>query len=603
MEPNVASNPASTPDTPWLPWVVVVAVTVLYLATAPSWVLGGDNGEFATLGFEGGVAHPSGYPLYILYLRAMSWLPGAEPAHTAALATALLGGPIAWVLQRACRAWGAGATASAIAVILFATGPLPFLIFTQAEVFALNTLLSALVVWLAADAGPLRGVARAAVLAAIAGLALSNHLSAIWLAPIGLYGFGLGVLEAERRWLPVVVAPLCLLAGLLPYLSLLSMADSAGWVWGHPTALDDVLGHFLRRDYGSLTLAAEGTENVTLANLGSLALSLGRSTLFAPALVGLGALGLAIARPANGQRAAWIALATTFLAAGPVFIALFNIPPVALGLHVVQRFHILPAMLLIVPTAIGLSQVTAWFARDAPLPAVMRDPIVSVGAILICGAFAAVSSSDAVQTGHSRAVARYLDNTLAQLPPDTIMIGIGDHRLFGFLYNQRALGQRPDVLYVDYELLVHPWYQERITKQLGSPVVPPGDAPNSVRMVSAMLASGRPVVLAEPVNDAILAAFPSWPEGTIIHLMAPGQSPPPPQQIMRLNEGLYTQYTFDYVFPTEAGDWSSAVHHDYQRSWASLAGVFSQLGEPEDAAVCSDLARRFAPWIDLPPPQ
>ena len=122
-------------------------------------------------------------------------------------------------------------------------------------------------------------------------------------------------------------------------------------------------------------------------------------------------------------------------------------------------------------------------------------------------------------------------------------------------------------------------------------------------MVSAMLASGRPVVLAEPVNDAILAAFPSWPEGTIIHLMAPGQSPPPPQQIMRLNEGLYTQYTFDYVFPTEAGDWSSAVHHDYQRSWASLAGVFSQLGEPEDAAVCSDLARRFAPWIDLPPPQ
>ena len=57
------------------------------------------------LGARGGVAHPSGYPLYVMYLRAMAWLPGT-PAHAAALATALLGAAQIGVLHAACRAWG-----------------------------------------------------------------------------------------------------------------------------------------------------------------------------------------------------------------------------------------------------------------------------------------------------------------------------------------------------------------------------------------------------------------------------------------------------------------------------------------------------------------
>ena len=70
----------------------------------------GDNAEFSALSALGGVAHPTGYPLYVLWLRAWSWLPVDSPAHAASIATAILTALEVLVLHAACRAWGARPT-------------------------------------------------------------------------------------------------------------------------------------------------------------------------------------------------------------------------------------------------------------------------------------------------------------------------------------------------------------------------------------------------------------------------------------------------------------------------------------------------------------
>src|SRR5215831_1295003 len=70
---------------------IALTALIVYVALASSEVVDGDNAEFATLGAVGGRAHPSGYPLYVLWLRAWSWLPGQTQAHSAAFATAILG--------------------------------------------------------------------------------------------------------------------------------------------------------------------------------------------------------------------------------------------------------------------------------------------------------------------------------------------------------------------------------------------------------------------------------------------------------------------------------------------------------------------------------
>jgi hypothetical protein len=59
--------------------LVGLGALVVYVAFASPHVVDGDNAEFATLGALGGGAHPSGYPLYVLWLRAWSWLPGGSP--------------------------------------------------------------------------------------------------------------------------------------------------------------------------------------------------------------------------------------------------------------------------------------------------------------------------------------------------------------------------------------------------------------------------------------------------------------------------------------------------------------------------------------------
>src|ERR1043165_3653904 len=85
--------------------LIAVAALAAYLWIAPPWIVDGDNAELATLGAVGGGAHPTGYPAYLLWLRLTSWLPGATPAHTAAIATAILAAIQLLVLHAACRAW------------------------------------------------------------------------------------------------------------------------------------------------------------------------------------------------------------------------------------------------------------------------------------------------------------------------------------------------------------------------------------------------------------------------------------------------------------------------------------------------------------------
>ena len=61
--------------------VLGLATLVFYVVVAPTWIVEGDNAELAGLGSLGGIAHPPGYPLYVLWLRAWSWLPAHSPAH------------------------------------------------------------------------------------------------------------------------------------------------------------------------------------------------------------------------------------------------------------------------------------------------------------------------------------------------------------------------------------------------------------------------------------------------------------------------------------------------------------------------------------------
>ena len=568
-----------------------LAALALYVWLAPTWLLGGDNGELAAIGAHGGVPHPSGYPLYVLWLRATSWLPAASPAHAAAIATAILGAAHVVMLHAACRAWGARPAAATLAVGIYAGAPLAMLIYSQAEVFALNGLAVSTILWLAAPQGPLRGGRRTVVLALVAGLALANHLTAALVAPVGLYGAIQGLREASgtRRRVAITAGAVGAFAlGLAPYLYLL-IAPRGDLAWGEITGLGDVLDHALRREYGSGTLVPTDTAPEPLANAAALAATLARTWLWLGLAAAIATIGYRAVR--GPDRAGWLALGGSVLAASAVVLR-FNVVPDGIAAWIVERFHLLPALLLAVPVACGIEAAIAAVLRRAEVPA--RTRRLAVAACLIAFPVVAASGLGRVARGHSPAVDRAIANLLATLPPDAVVMTNGDHLHFGFLYAQQALGQRRDVLPITYDLLGLPWYRDRLSRRLGAALVPDGAGPPSMRLAENVLARGRPMFV-DAHQRNVLAAMPSYPHGPLFRVLPRGAPVPPIEEIMAINNRIFDGLDLRYPHPSASDGWAALVHDMYAQWWRALGLGLRRLGRTTDAEAAFVRAFELAP--------
>ncbi len=576
--------------------LLALVVLAVYLWLAPSYIVDGDNAEFSTLGATGGVAHPPGYPLYVLYLRAMSWLPGTSAAHTAALATALLGAASVPVLHAACRAWGARAAASSIAVAIFAGGPVVLRLHTGAEVFALNDLIVGVVLWLSATNGPLRGGRRAVTLAFVAGLGLCNQHTCALLAPVGILGVVRGVREAQiPRAAMVALSIVGLLLGFTPYLYLL-VAPSSAASWGHPGSFADLLAHFMRVDYGGIgAFSAVPGEIDPAANLAALLWTLGRAWLWLPAALGISMLGYRTVRPGEGEtRFGWAMLATSFVIAGPVLIVRFNVPPEGLGLYICQRFHLLSVVLLVIPVAAGIDLVMRWLERRLSVGAPRRR-LVREGFVVTVFVAAAGLSLPHILATHSPAVEKGVVNLLKSLPERAVVIGTADDLHFGALYAQEVLGVRPDVDVVAWTMTTLPWYRAHFAGR-GLTIDPhaAGEGVPSVRVARQVFASGRPLFV-EISLGSILRTFQTYPHGLVFRVLPPGVPSPSLDELVALNHQLFAGFDLAYARPDAEAEYAGEMHLRYARTWDILARALTEAGRNDDARDARELVRELRP--------
>ncbi|MCB9506883.1 MAG: DUF2723 domain-containing protein [Myxococcales bacterium] len=605
----------------WLFATTLAITAVTYVSTAARYVLGGDNGEFVSIAMQGGVPHPSGYPAMALYLRAMSWLPGVSPAHTAALATCLLGVAAVAALYGACRAWGASRPSSAVVVTLLATTSLMWKLSSHAEVFALNAAVGAAIVGAAGRHFPITGLRRLALLGLLAGAGLANNHSIVTLAPIGLFAVGRGLSETRARRLQGLGAAAAgLVVGLSPYGYLLIVGrNPAGrLVWGDTGTLKGLLHHFLRADYGTTTLAISDVDAGPLAHIAHLVWRVAVEVHYVPvlfAILGLMSLlrgegpprqvaqsGSALVVPAATlhettvsevfprrpftRRPEWRAvprldawiLFATMLTAGPLFISRFNLPLDGLALVIVERFYLLPMTLLAIPIARSLDVLFEHYlsAFEAAGPTVVA--VACVGVVL---------GYDAVREHHRPDVELYLLNTLDSTEPGAVMLGTGDHRVYGFWYATHVIQHRADVTYVDVALLAYPWYRARVEDELGVTLagIEPGNT-QTAAVAASILRTGRPLYMTNRFSDAISAAFPTYPIGTVIRVLPRGDRPPDPVTLERANLELAGGFRFSASEPIDPDSWASSVQPDYSRPWRALADAYDAARMPEAAARC-----------------
>ena len=265
-------------------FAVVLAV---YVRTAYPTVPGGDAGELIFTSCSLGVAHPPGYPLFILLGHLFyRFIPYGTPGFRVNCLSCLCGATATLLLFLFCQRWYAscgyrGSCGWALLVAgSWALSPLLWQYHVQAEVFALNNLLVACQFLLAqlhyetceahahacthAHAPSVRKErARTAARlgALVVGLGFSNqHAIVFYSLPIVLLvilnDMGSHRNVADPTFFLQLVA--CGLVGLSPYLHMplaASRSDiSVLGSWGDQRTVEGLLKHMLRREYGTWRL-------------------------------------------------------------------------------------------------------------------------------------------------------------------------------------------------------------------------------------------------------------------------------------------------------------------------------------------------------------
>lgn len=186
---------------------VFVAALLLYVRTmAPTVVAVFDDSlEFPLVVHRLAIAHPTGYPLYILLGKLFTLLPVGDVAYRLHLFSAVCAAGAAALLFLAARRMGLRPLGGLVAALCLAVSPVFWSQALIAEVYALNALFIAGLLALAAAWGEgRRDFATLAALAFVFGLSQAHHRTAALLAPaLAVYAF----LAVRERAAPAAPAP------------------------------------------------------------------------------------------------------------------------------------------------------------------------------------------------------------------------------------------------------------------------------------------------------------------------------------------------------------------------------------------------------------
>lgn len=586
-------------DRPVASWVTFAAFLLLYLPTCARVVQGGDSPEFLTIAAKGGVAHPSGYPLFSLLAQGfVAVIPFGGVAWKVSALSATLGAATLGVLHRAVLKLTDDGVAAAVAAGALGFSVLFWRWSVVPEVLSGSTLTAALVLLACAHvACGLRGPKAGLLLGLAFATGIAHHHTAILLAPALVWAW---VVACPRPWTArgvlgtTAAGAAGALVGFLPYFVL--MVPGGAWRWGDTETLSGLVHHFLRADYGTFTtgqadrgigwwvqpaLYGEGV----LREFGGL-----------PALLGLVGVVTVVAEPKK-RRGFGLALLATWLLAGPLFVMKFDLPAAGYCRVVVERFHSFPNVLFAALVGFGV----AWFVRLK----VWSRPELPVGLLALNLAVVGALAMPRASMRSATILDDFLRNTLSAVEPGAMVISHGDSFNFGCVYASEVLELRPDVACVSPKLLHHAWYREWVAKRHPDLVTTLDGAPMPLPELVLANAEQRPVYLSvripEIYPEVVGVIPPTWPAaGTMLRVSGQGAYPPAPEQVeaalLRAWQGFTIRSRLVDVEELNESLESPAWDH-YALVWWRLAAGYENAGDEESRQRCLDRARELSPWL------
>jgi hypothetical protein len=495
LEPGLVR---SRPNWTVFGWTALPLVA-LYAATAAPTVTGEDSGELITAAHQLAVAHPPGYPLWLLLTKAFQFLfSGVSVAHASALAsgvtTAAACGLVSGRRRRPARARRAPRRSSSA----FLSG-LVHEIWNHATIAEVYPL--ALLLFVAGILQLLRWreeptLRRWFVLTLVLGTGVAHHPLLLLFGPV----FAIAAVAAHPRvalhWKSALVAVLGLALPFLVYLQAwYAAAHEPALSWGLKPELASLAAHWNREVYG---LGPAKTAR-TLAKLGAQFAALGRFVVDNLTLPG--AL-LALVGVAHGLRRGDFAarvVAALALVGAPILLVVLPFDLEREELFAARVFF-MPAYLCLALAAGSAVRAALDRLSDTARPRLALATLLAPLALAITGFSAHDRSDYRWSEDYGRAI-------LDGCPQDALLFPGGDTSTFPLLYLQYVEGHRKDVRILDRSGTVERAEALALLPESERPAA--AVAPREELLAILARKSGKPVVSLRPERrDEDLASVP-----------------------------------------------------------------------------------------------
>lgn len=512
-----------------------------------------DSGELSTVACTLGIAHPTGYPLYTILGSLFARLPIAETEIfrlniMAALLCAAAAGVFVPVFRRVVllserkRDAGSYATVSACAAsLLLAYSSTFWSTALEVEVYPLHLLLVALALLAFLRAClPLPGESPPDgswyLFAYLVGLAFTNHMTTILLAPGLLYLYFARHGGSRRSWIRLAKMSLPFFAGLSLYLYLPIRASRGPLLnWGYAVTPERFLWHVGGKQYQVWMFSSMDVVWRQLSYfLGNFP---GEFTW--PGLL-IACAGFVLLWRGNRRMAVGVAL----------LFAVCVAYAVNYDIHDIDSYFLLAYIGTAMAAAVGFSAAAEFLRRRFP----RAQRLVPV--LLFCVPVVPLASHYSDNDGSAdHLVEDYTANMFASLGRDALVISYQwDYWVSASYYYQNVAHVRPDVTVIDKELLRRSWYIRELERRRpwlidasrpevnaflaqvdlfehGLPYDPAQIQARYVGMIESFIRrsmSAHPVYVTGEIEPEFTRGFARVPEGLAFRLTAGGAEIPPP---------------------------------------------------------------------------
>jgi Flp pilus assembly protein TadD len=420
---------------------VFLTSMLFYLPTACPTVAAGDSGDLITASYTLGVAHPTGYPLYMIAGRLFSLIPVGSIAYRYNLMSALFCALTAVLTSMSVRLLTNSPLAGAGSGLLLAFSQVMWDQATAAEVYGIHGFFTALILWLTLRWRNTRKGRDLAYVAVAYGLSLTNHITMLIYIPAFAYILEEGNVKVLKK-IDLKKTAVSLLAPLLLYLYIpLRAAGDPAYNWGNPGSLGRFLGHttgYIHRRTYVLTL----TGRQVFERFFGILYHIFRQFSLPGALVLLGLYGH------GGKEKAFIRF-TGLMAAADIVYALF-LNDVSLD---ITPFSIPTIVVLAAWSGFGFMDAfkwLRWFSKEKRLHEVF---------VLVSCLFLVIAHYNISDRSRNLLAYDYGMNMLKTADADAVIFAEGDNAVLPLSYLLLVEKVRPDVtLYERSGLISHNLY-------------------------------------------------------------------------------------------------------------------------------------------------